>query len=664
MRFHESVAFVVPVAIDRAVPRTAAVPEGFRLIHWAHLPGGRVTPEFTARVLQLWRGHRERREPAGGGGGGRRTFRVYLSAVSSEFGAARSKVATDLQHRGLLVHSAENFGAGPGTVLHRIHDYVRDCSAVICILGNCAGAIPKPAEVEPFRAMLPATSGEASYAQWELLFARYFHKALYVYMAGPGYVPDAAAPAQDGPDELQAKFINYVKQLGLSRSTFSTADELRILVLRQDWPRVDPACAGSGQAELPSVPEPGYAVQGSPQVSGQPPPQLTADQWSLPAAAVARALCGPAGTGKTRLAVEYAWRYAHDYTALLFVPAKTPEELREHLFGRQGATLLDLPEREADDEKVKADAVLKWLARRPGWLLILDDVDTPEAAGAVMQLLARLQGGHVILTSRLSDWRAPVKPMELGGLARKDAARFLLSGTRNRRREQPSDAADAEALARQLDGLPLAMDLAAAAIARKRLTIAAYLSALREPVSERLGVAARSPPPGSDRLGHFHSTPRIRRNRAAAAALLVRARADPAVRVGRRGRRNDLEGGTGTPRSGITGSAASEPSRRTLRFGRPVDPRPFRRTHRRRARGAVCQGTPPGTEYRALSPSGRAAGRVARLESSAPRLGAPRRAPCGRSHLAALDFVTTSRDVRRHTRGRSRRRSPHRTTRG
>ena len=43
------------------------------------------------------------------------------------------------------------------------------------------------------------------------------------------------------------------------------------------------------------------------------------------------AVHGLGGVGKTRAAVEYAWRHADDYTALLFVSAPPPAELRANL---------------------------------------------------------------------------------------------------------------------------------------------------------------------------------------------------------------------------------------------------------------------------------------------------------------------------------------------
>jgi len=126
--------------------------------------------------------------------------------------------------------------------------------------------------------------------------------------------------------------------------------------------------------------------------------------------------------GKTRLAVEYAWQHEADYSALLLVVADSPENLRRNLAALVGPPVLDLPEQEATEEEVREAAALRWLHEHPGWFLILDNIDTPEAASAAENLLARLRDGSVLITSRLAQWSASVEPLELDVLASGDAA--------------------------------------------------------------------------------------------------------------------------------------------------------------------------------------------------------------------------------------------------
>jgi TolB-like protein len=49
----EEKAFLLPVVIDDTDPLEANVPEPFRALHWARVPGGEVAPTFVARVSQL-----------------------------------------------------------------------------------------------------------------------------------------------------------------------------------------------------------------------------------------------------------------------------------------------------------------------------------------------------------------------------------------------------------------------------------------------------------------------------------------------------------------------------------------------------------------------------------------------------------------------------------
>jgi hypothetical protein len=97
--------------------------------------------------------------------------------------------------------------------------------------------------------------------------------------------------------------------------------------------------------------------------------------------------------GKTRLAIEYAWRHASDYTALLFVSARSPVDLLATLAKLCNPLVLNLPEWNQPEEIIRLAAVFRWLGQNPGWLLILDNADTPEAAAEVEKTLPQLQGG-------------------------------------------------------------------------------------------------------------------------------------------------------------------------------------------------------------------------------------------------------------------------------
>ena len=79
--------------------------------------------------------------------------------------------------------------------------------------------------------------------------------------------------------------------------------------------------------------------------------------------------------------------------ALLFVGAESPAALPRHLAALCRAGVLDLPEQHETDEGRQYDAVRHWLCGHPGWLLIVDNVDSEDAAAAAEALLPRLAGG-------------------------------------------------------------------------------------------------------------------------------------------------------------------------------------------------------------------------------------------------------------------------------
>ena len=189
-----------------------------------------------------------------------------------------------------------------------------------------------------------------------------------------------------------------------------------------------------------------------------------------------QAIHGMGGVGKTRAAIEYGWAHAADYGALLFLSADSPEALDRNLAALCDPGALDLPEQKATETEAQIAAVHRWLAQTPGWLLILDNVDSPAAQGAVAKLAARIPHGHILITGRLADWPTGFAALDLGVLDEPNSIRLLLAHTAGRRTERPDDSATAAKIARHLDGLALALEQAAAWVRQDRRTLAAYLA--------------------------------------------------------------------------------------------------------------------------------------------------------------------------------------------
>jgi tetratricopeptide (TPR) repeat protein len=148
--------------------------------------------------------------------------------------------------------------------------------------------------------------------------------------------------------------------------------------------------------------------------------------------------------------------------------------LRRNLAALTDERYLNLPEQAAKEEGARLRAVLDWLGANGDWLLILDNIDTPQPLAEAEQLIGQLAGGHVVITSRLANFPADVDPLEVDVLDVGDAADFLLERTARQRRPAANDKAMARELAVDLGGLALALEHAGAYIVRHRASFRRY----------------------------------------------------------------------------------------------------------------------------------------------------------------------------------------------
>ena len=190
--------------------------------------------------------------------------------------------------------------------------------------------------------------------------------------------------------------------------------------------------------------------------------------------ALAQAISGLGGIGKTQTAVEYAYRYRDEYKAVLWLNAESPLSLKTGCgdIARQ----MPLPHDEKDLDQAAA-AVKYWLGTHPDWLLILDNADDP----AVLEpFLPTDHEGHILITSRAQDFQhlGILDPVELGELPIEDATAFLLRRC-GREGADEAERGAARELAGELDGLPLALEQAAAYIVATRATFQRYLESYR-----------------------------------------------------------------------------------------------------------------------------------------------------------------------------------------
>jgi tetratricopeptide (TPR) repeat protein len=416
---------------------------------------------------------------------------LFISCVSNEFGNYRDALRRDLSRPNLTTKIQEDFIAYGASTLEKLDDYIGHCQAVIHLCGHMTGSPANRASLAyiqqtypdfatRFPELQPVLEGkeELSYTQWEAWLAVYHQKKLIIAVPGqdaPRNIPYQLVPAQL---QQQQRHLERLKAQGHHPGiTFSTVDGLSKEVYRSSLYDL------LVQLQLPAVKPVSLPYHSLGDLFKGREPWLERLYTELhtsqlkPAVITGKTLHGLGGVGKTRLAVEYAWRYQELYSALLFVVADGPDKLFDNLAALCAPPVLNLPEYNAPEERRRYESVIQWLNQHPGWLLILDNADTPQSAKAVEKLFGQLQGGHVLITSRQTNWSRPVSQMRLEVLTPEAAASFLLERTQDKRRKLAEDEHLAGQLAGDLGGLALALEQAGAYIATRRLTLAQYRQA-------------------------------------------------------------------------------------------------------------------------------------------------------------------------------------------
>jgi len=220
------------------------------------------------------------------------------------------------------------------------------------------------------------------------------------------------------------------------------------------------------------------------------------------------ALSAAGGAGKTQLALEYAFRHREEYRAVFWALASS----RATLSGAYNdiAMLLDLPEKEQQEQTQVVRAVVNWLANQRDWLLLLDDAGD---LALLKDFLPETFSGHLLLTTRngtSGKLARRVRPKKLNpneGCQLLLRRCCLLSGANEA--VAPADYKLAGEVVAELDGLPLALDLAGAYIAATSCGLAGYLALLRR--KHDSSPSSKSEAAGRHRSGGKNPAPGLRK---------------------------------------------------------------------------------------------------------------------------------------------------------
>ena len=204
---------------------------------------------------------------------------------------------------------------------------------------------------------------------------------------------------------------------------------------------------------------------------------------SKTSAILTHAVTGLGGVGKTQLAAEYAYRYSEDhkqYKAVFWAQAGSEEELFRSF--SKFAQMLNLEEKQQQDQQILVEAVKKWFTSQADWLLVLDNVEDVQAITNFLPQRKADHGGHIVLTTRCQAvGTVAAVPLEVESMSHEEGATFLLRRVKILEVDQPLEQAEVQdreravSLSQMLGGLPLALDQAGAYIEETGCTLAQYI---------------------------------------------------------------------------------------------------------------------------------------------------------------------------------------------
>src|SRR5579884_1597115 len=194
------------------------------------------------------------------------------------------------------------------------------------------------------------------------------------------------------------------------------------------------------------------------------------------------AIYGLAGSGKTQIAVEYAYRYNLEYNAVFWINAEAIENIISGFLNI--AELLKLPKSQEADQMQVVAAVQHWLNVHKGWLLIWDNVEDLEL---LQRFLPRARQGASLITTQRQALGTLAQGLELTTMAPEEGILFLLRRAKllssqatskqvyQFAQRMPAEYQAAERLWTLMGGLPLALDQAGSYIDETGCGLSDYL---------------------------------------------------------------------------------------------------------------------------------------------------------------------------------------------
>ena len=268
-------------------------------------------------------------------------------------------------------------------------------------------------------------------------------------------------------------YIDLVKKNQAEAKSFLLIQVQRVMTRKRQKPEHEPTYPGQYNPEprypgaLPdvwkNVPKPNPNFTGRDQILQEIRTSVSEGKGIANTRLV---LHGLGGIGKSQLAAEYCYRNSSRYDVVWWIRAEKEASLRSDYTSLASKDALDLPEQDAEEQDIIIRAVRHWLDTHHGWLLAFDNAWDAES---IDKYLPDGMGGHVLITSRNSDWKSIGTPLNVGVWKRNESIAFL------RKRTGQETTRNADALAQALGDLPLALEQAAAYIYTRHKSLAEYL---------------------------------------------------------------------------------------------------------------------------------------------------------------------------------------------
>ena len=390
--------------------------------------------------------------------------RVYVSSTIADLAEERRAVLDWLR---LARHQAvDSYLPGSDTVRESCLDDVGTCDLYVLILGHRYGF--QPADGNPGGLSIThlefRRAGECGIPQVALLRTS-IPDVRVSDLEDPARTPLVLAFREEVARSVRPAEFSDLKGLvqGLSTGIQGELDK------RDRRDRRDRRSAGQLAAgrTLRLAPRPVF-LAGREELLAELDAQLSGDEEAGPRLV---ALCGLGGAGKTSVALEYAHRQLGGVGVAWQFGAEDPAVLAAG-FGELAAQL------GAGDSGDPVAWVHGVLAASPArWLLVFDNA--PDRA-SVARFMPPAGSGRVLITSRNQIW-PPGQALQVPVLDPEVAAEFLVNRTGDADRRAALD------LARELGGLPLALEQAAAYIQASGDSLADYLSLFRQRRADMLG---------------------------------------------------------------------------------------------------------------------------------------------------------------------------------